>query len=200
MKMRKIFCLVLAVILVVPFLASCGKQKFTETFTVIFREPKDEYADMTTEQIKELADAGKTDEELYDYCFKDENVKFTGTDEQFTVLNVVEFALQNQEVDYDLSKDQNSVSNVFGHQDKDSVDSEKGYYSYWYCTINGSASADGRQSTTPVQGGDVIVYTWTSSYQNRQDTQAVDTTDPNEDTTGNFPVEETTVDEENIDD
>ncbi len=168
MKKLRILCLALALVLVLPMIASCsGNKVVSNNVTVKFQAPKDVEA------------AEKEYETLFELALSVEGTK----DNMPNVLQVAETALRQYEIDYELSKDGASIAGVFDRVQSDSADAEKGYYYYWDVTVNGKASDAGRQSVTLVYDDDVIVYTWTYGEQNRRDTDAVVTTDPNEDTT-----------------
>lgn len=195
MKKVRILCLIMAVVFVLPIIASCGGgQKVEANVTVIFRTPKDETK--TAKEISAMLKDGAKEEEVYETLLEFET-KVEGTTEELpTVLKAAEQVLTHFEKDYVLSKDGTYIAEVFDRKEADSVDSENGYYSYWECTINGEASKDGRQSVTSVYDQDVIVFTWTSSSEARQDTAAIETTDPAEDETSDIPTDDTTIADE----
>ncbi len=171
MKKCKILCMLLAVVLVLPIFASCSSGKVVaNNVSLKFVIPAEE--------------EGGDD----DVRFTKREMKVEGTkDNPPTVLQAVEEALQEYEVSYKLTADGASIAEVFGLAQKDSADAEKGYYQYWACTINGEDSSEGRQSVTKIYDDDEIVFTWTEDSRDRQDTVAVETTDPSADTTGEIP-------------
>lgn len=198
MKKVKILSLVMALILVVPVFASCGgSQKVAATVTVIFREPKD--ATLIDKEIAEQIKNGAKEEDLYENLLEFETTVEGTTEKMPTVLQAAEQVLTRFEKDYVLSKDGTYIAEVFGHKQVDSVDADNGYYSFWACTINGDVSKDGRQSVTQIYQDDVIMFTWTSSSEPRQDTGAAETTDPNDDVTSEIPTDDTTVEEDEED-
>lgn len=179
MKKTSIICIILAALMIVPFMASCSKKEVYSNVSIVFQEP-----------VGEPDENGKV---TYDQLFEYE-LQVKGTiDNPPTVLQAAEQALGKFEKDYELSKDGTYIASVFGHTEKERADAEVGYYDFWEATVNGEKSSDGRQSETVIYDGDKIVYTWTSGQKARQDTDAVVTTDPNEDTT--VPVDETTAPE-----
>lgn len=197
MKKLRVLCFLMAVILVLPVLASCGAEKVASTVTITFRIPKDETK--SDKEIAEMIKAGTKEEDIYENVFEYE-VTVEGTTEDVpTVLKAAEQSLTKFEKDYELSADGTYIAGVFDRKEVDKLDSENGYYSYWACTVNGKESTDGRQSVTPIYTPDVIVFTWTSSSERRQDTAAVEETDPNEDVTSEIPTDETTAVEEEED-
>ncbi len=190
MNKIKILCLVLAVILVLPFAAACGSNKVTSAVTVTFRVPLTDGVDENGEIIYQTdADGNIKYEEKFKY---DLTVEGT-TENKPTVLQAVQEAFLEFELDYELSADGTYIASAFGLAEKERTDSEKGYYDYWECKINGELSAEGRQSVTEIYEGDDIVFTWTSGFRNRQDTAAVVTTDPNAETTGVIHSDDTTI-------
>lgn len=185
----------MALVLVVPVLAGCSKgQKVVANVTVIFRAPKDE--SKTDKELAAMIKDGAKEEDLYETLLEFETPVEGTTEKMPTVLQAAEEVLSHFEKDYTLSKDGTYIAEAFEHKQVDKVDAENGYYSYWACTINGEASKDGRQSVTQIYDQDVIVFTWTSSSEPRQDTGAAETTDPNEDVTSDIPTDDTTVEEE----
>ena len=142
MNKIKILCLILAVILVLPVMASCTGNKVTSTVTLKFQVP--------TEEVDEDGNV------KYEVKFTDKITVEGTTNNKPTVLQAVQLAFAEYEIDYELSK-------------------------------------DSRQSVTEIYEGDEIVFTWTSDFKNRQDTAAVQTTDPNADTTGIVHSDDTTV-------
>lgn len=190
MNKLRILCLVLAIILVLPVVASCSSNKVTAAVTIIFRVPVTEGVDKDGQTIYKLDDAGnKTYDEVFKY-----NLTVEGTTENKpTVLQAAQEALLKFEKDYELSKDGTYIAAAFDRAEAERLDSEKGYYDYWECTINDQKSDSGRQSVTEIYEGDKIVYTWTSGFKNRQDTAAVETVDPNAETTGVIFSDDTTV-------
>lgn len=180
MKKIKILCLLLAVVLVLPVLASCNSGKVHATVSVKFVIPGDEE---------------KGEEDVVKFSKVELRVEGT-KDNPPTVLQAAEEALNEYEVSYSLTADGHSILEVFGLRGADSADAEKGYYQYWDCFINGERSKDGRQSTTLIYEGDEIVFEWTEGEEARRDTDAIVTTDPSEDTTGYMPSNTTAVNED----
>lgn len=177
MKKFRIICLVLAAMLVMPMIASCGNSKVVSTVSIVFRE-----------EVKD----GEGKVTGYETLLELPELTVEGTESNKpNVLQAAELALRQFEKDYELSKDKTYIASVFGHTEKDSSDEESGYYSFWDVTIDGKQSDAGRQSVTEIYEGQEIVYTWTSDSRKRQDTTAVVTTDPNEDTTV-APIDDTT--------
>ena len=179
MNKIKILCLILAVILVLPVMASCTGNKVTSTVTLKFQVP--------TEEVDEDGNV------KYEVKFTDKITVEGTTNNKPTVLQAVQLAFAEYEIDYELSKDSTYLAGAFGLMEQDRTDAEKGYFDFWECKINGELSAEGRQSVTEIYEGDEIVFTWTSDFKNRQDTAAVQTTDPNADTTGIVHSDDTTV-------
>ena len=190
MNKIKILCLVLAVILVLPVVAACGNNKVTSSVTVVFQVPKTDGVDDEGETIYVLdEDGNKTYEEKFKY---DLTVEGT-TENKPTVLQAVQEAFLEFELDYELSADGTYIASAFGLTEAERTDKENGYYDFWECTINGVTSEEGRQSVTEIYEGDQIVFTWTSGKKARQDTAAVQTTDPNAETTGVIHSNDTTI-------
>ncbi len=217
MNKIKIICLILAVVMLVPMIASCGTKKDTATnVTIIFRKPVEEGKDEKGNVVY------KTDAEgniVYEEIFKYDIPELEGTTELQektydadgrvvtdanganvteamivpTVLTAVEVALKKFEKDYELSADKTYVASALGLTEAERVDSEKGYYDYWQCKINDKESDSGRQSVTRVYSEDVIVFTWTSGFKNRNETTAESTVDPNAETTSAIDLGETTI-------
>ncbi len=198
MKKVRILCILIALVLIVPVLASCGEQPVEATVTIMFRAPKDETK--TDKDLAAMIKDGAKEEDLYENLFEYEVTVEGNTKDMPTVLKAAEQSLTKFEKDYELSKDGTYIAGVFDRTQVDSVDAENGYYSYWACTVNGETSKDGRQSVTRIYQDDVIVFTWTSSSEPRQDTGAADTTDPNDDVTSEIPTDDTTVEEEEEED
>ncbi len=217
MNKIKIISLILAVLMLLPIIASCGTAKDTATnVTIIFRVPeedgKDEngnpvyktdadgnivYKDIFKYDIPELGGTTELQENVYDADGRVvTNADGSNVTEPMivpTVLTAVEVALKKYEKDYELSADKTYVASAMGYTEAERVDSEKGYYDYWQCKINDKESDSGRQSVTRVYSEDVIVFTWTSGFKNRNDTTAESTVDPNAETTGKIDMGETTV-------
>lgn len=179
MKKLRIICLVLAALLVLPMVASCGGNKVVSNVTIKFQVPKD--------------DTDPKDPE-YDILFELEFPVEGTTSNKPNVLQAAEEALTKYEKDYELSKDGTYIAAAFDRAESDSADSENGYFNFWDVSINGKRSTEGRQSVTEIYDGDEIVYTWTSDSRPRMDTEAVVTTDPNNETTASTPDDETTED------
>ena len=195
MKKLSILCLIMAFVLVVPGFFGCSKATPVQaTVNIFFRVPKDET--LTDKDIAAKIKDGAKEEDLYENVFEYEVTVEGTTEDMPTVLKAAEQSLTKFEKDYELSKDGTYIAGAFDRTQVDRVDAENGYYSYWACTINGEASKDGRQSVTNIYQDDVIVFTWTSSSEPRQDTGAAETTDPNEDVTSEIPTDETTAEEE----
>ena len=190
MNKIKILCLVLAVILVLPVVASCASNKVTSAVTITFRVPLTDGVDENGEIIYQTDADGNI---KYEDKFKYDLVVEGTTENKPTVLQAVQEAFLEFELDYELSADGTYIASAFGLTEKERTDSEKGYYDYWECKINGELSAEGRQSVTEIYQDDDIVFTWTSGYRNRQDTAAVQTTDPNDETTGIIHSDDTTI-------
>ncbi|MBE6587258.1 MAG: DUF4430 domain-containing protein [Ruminococcaceae bacterium] len=217
MNKIKIISLVLAVIMLLPLIAACGTKNDTaNNVTIIFRVPeeagKDEdgnviyktdaegnivYKDEFKYDIPELKGTTELQENKYDEngrVVTDENgANVTEAMIVPTVLSAVEVAFKKYEKDYELSADKTYVASALGRTEAERTDSEKGYYDYWQCTINGNESDSGRQSVTRVYSEDVIVFTWTSGFKNRNDTTAESTVDPNAETTGKIDMGDTTL-------
>lgn len=193
MKKLRILCLVLAIILVLPVVASCGAKKVTASVTIIFRVPVTEGVGEDGQPIYTLdAEGNKTYKDEFKY-----NLTVEGTTENKpTVLQAAQEALLKFEKDYELSKDGTYIASAFGRTEQERLDSEKGYYDFWECTINGQKSDSGRQSVTEIYEGDEIVFTWTSGFKNRLDTAAVETVDSNAETTGVIISDDTTIADE----
>ncbi|MBQ3528690.1 MAG: DUF4430 domain-containing protein [Clostridia bacterium] len=179
MNKIKILCLFLAVILVLPVMASCTGSKITSTVTLTFRVP--------TEEVDEDGNV------KYDVKFTDKITVEGTSNNKPNVLQAVQLAFAEYEIDYELSKDGTYIASAFGLMEQERTDAEKGYFDFWECKINGQLSDAGRQSVTEIYENDEIVFTWTSDYKTRQDTAAVQTTDPNADTTGIVHSDDTTV-------
>ena len=179
MNKIKILCLVLALVLVLPVVASCGSSKVSSTVTLKFQVP--------TEEVDENGEV------KYDVKFVDEITVEGTTQNKPTVLQAVQLAFAEYEIDYELSKDSTYLAGAFNLMEQERTDSEKGYFDFWECKINGELSAEGRQSVTEIYEGDEIVFTWTSDFKHRNDTAAVQTTDPNADTTGIVHSDDTTI-------
>lgn len=190
MNKIKILCFVLAVILVLPVVASCAGNKVTSAVTITFRVPLTDGVDENGEIIYQTDADGNI---KYEDKFKYDLVVEGTTENKPTVLQAVQEAFLEFELDYELSADGTYIASAFGLTEKERTDSEKGYYDYWECKINGELSAEGRQSVTEIYQDDDIVFTWTSGYRNRQDTAAVQTTDPNDETTGIIHSDDTTI-------
>ena len=190
MNKIKIICLVLAVLLILPAAVACTGNKVTSAVTITFRVPLTNGVDDDGEIIYQTDDAGNI---KYEEKFKYDIVVEGTTQNKPTVLQAVQEAFLKFELDYEISADGTYISSAFGLTEKERTDSEKGYYDYWECKINGELSAEGRQSVTEIYEGDDIVFTWTSGFRNRQDTAAVQTTDPNDETTGIIYSDDTTV-------
>ena len=183
MKTKKlaILCVIMAAVLLLPVMTGCkNNAKVQSKVTIKFQAPKGEPS----------ADAENVE---YEELLADE-ITVEGTKSNPpTVLQAAEQVLKKYEKDYELSKDGTYIATVFDRTEKDKTDSEMGYYDFWEATVNGEKSRDGRQSNTPIYDGDAIVYTYTSGQRPRWDTDAVVTTDPNEDTT--VPADDTTAPE-----
>ena len=217
MNKIKIISLILAVLMLLPIIASCGTAKDTATnVTIIFRVPEEEgkdangnpvyktdadgnivYKDLFKYDIPELGGTTELQENVYDADGRVvTNADGSNVTEAMivpTVLTAVEVALKKYEKDYELSADKTYVASAMGYTEQERVDSEKGYYDYWQCKINDKESDSGRQSVTRVYSEDVIVFTWTSGFKNRNDTTAESTVDPNAETTGRIDIGETTI-------
>lgn len=197
MKRVRIICLIMALIMVVPAFAACGEKKIAANVTVIFREPKDDT--LTDKEIAAMIKGGTKEEDIYEELLNFET-KVEGTEKKWpNVLQAAEEVLTHFEKDYNVSKDGTYIAEAFGRKQVDTLDKDNGYYSYWACTINGDVSKEGRQSVTKLYDQDVIVFTWTSSSEPRQDTGAAETTDPNDDITSEIPMDETEAPEEEED-
>lgn len=193
MNKIKIFCLVLAVVLVLPLFAACGSNAVTANVTVIFRVPITEGVDENGDIIYAVDENG---EQKFEEKFKYDLLVEGTTENKPTVLQAVQESFLEFELDYEVSKDGSYISSAFGLTEQDTADAETGYFSFWECTINGYKSESGRQSVTEIYEGDEIVFTWTSDSKPRQDTAAVVTTDPNAETTGVIYSDETTIAED----
>lgn len=183
MKTKKlaILCVIMAAVLLLPVMTGCkNNAKVQSKVTIKFQAPNGEPS---------------ADEENVEYeVLLDDEITVEGTKSNPpTVLQAAEQVLKQYEKDYELSKDGTYIATVFDRTEKDKTDSEMGYYDFWEATVNGEKSRDGRQSNTPIYDGDAIVYTYTSGQRPRWDTDAVVTTDPNEDTTA--PADDTTAPE-----
>ena len=179
MKKLRILCLLLAGLLVLPLFAGCSSGKRYATVSIKFVIPGDK-------------DKGEEDT----VKFTKAELRVEGTkDNPPTVLQAAEEVLNEYEVPFSLTADGHSILEVYGLRGADSADSEKGYYQYWDCLINGEHSKEGRQSSTLIYEGDEIVFKWTTGEEARRDTDAIVTTDPNEDTTGYMSSNTTAVNE-----
>lgn len=181
MKKTRILCLLLAAILVVPMIVSCSNTIVSKNVTIKFQVPKED------------ANADPNAEVEYDTLFEYTLESIEGPNgENPNVLQVAETALKKFEKDYELSKDGTAIASAFERTESQTADATTGYFTFWDVAINGKKSDDGRQSVTYVYDNDVIVYTWTSGSRGREDTDAVVTTDPNNDTTAVNPNEPAT--------
>lgn len=221
MNKIKIISLILAVVMILPVLASCGGGAApVENVTVIFRVPLTDGVDENGETIYQLDENGEI---KYEEKFKYDiptiepkvEIEVDVTDENFmvvydengqakrelvkapTVLQAVQEAFTEFEIDYEVHEKGTHITSAFGYTEAERTDAEKGYFDYWECRIKGAGSEqaelsqDGRQSVTRIYTGDVIIFTWTSGYKNREDTTAAQTTSP-DDTTGVIHSNDTT--------
>ncbi|MBQ4066742.1 MAG: DUF4430 domain-containing protein [Clostridia bacterium] len=209
MNKIKIVSLILAVLMLLPLVASCGTKTYTaENVTIVFRKPVID--EIKTEEEGETV--YKTDAEgniVYEDCCRydipvveattelreqvtDENGRAVpGEFEPIlapTVLAAVETTMKHFEEPYDLSKDGTYVASAFGLTEAERLDAEKGYYDYWHCTINGKESESGRQSVTQIYSEDEIVFTWTSGFKDRLDVTDEVTEDPADVATGEIDL------------
>ncbi|MBE6714461.1 MAG: DUF4430 domain-containing protein [Ruminococcaceae bacterium] len=222
MNKIRILALLLVLVLVFPVLSACGSNKLTSTVSITFRVPNNMMngnipADDTTEADTTAADTTvadgttgadstaadtttATEDEYSEYTvlFNLDSFVAEGTQTNPpTVLSAVQAAFSKYEITYDLSKDGTYISSVtlkdVTYAESEEVGAEITYFNFWECTINGKLSSSGRQSETVVYEGDKIVFTWTRDNENRRDTTAVQTVDPNADTTGEIFSNDTTI-------
>ncbi len=154
-KTFRIICLAMALVMLCLCAASCGGGEVSATISIKF--------------------IGADGEVLLEHP----NFSVLGTTkEPPTALMAAEQVLQNFEIVYELTDDGNSIAAAFGLKQEDSHDENKGYFKYWKCTVNGQNSESGRQSTTYIYGGDAIEFVWTEGEKDREDTVAVETTNP----------------------
>jgi len=192
MNKIRILCLVLAVVLVLPIVAACTSATVaSHNVKIIFRVPKTDGVDENGEVVYVLdADGNKTYDEIFKYDFE----SIEGTNGNCpSALQVAEEALRKFEKDYELTADGHSIAAAFNYKEQEKTDSEKGYFDFWECTVNGNVSESGRQSEFWVYDNEEVVYTWTSDFRNRLDTTAANTVDPNAETTGVIQSDDTTI-------
>ncbi len=170
-KSLRVLSLVMAIVMLCLCVASCSK-KATATVSIKFVSTDED----GTEHVH-----------LTQPAFSVEG----SNGEQPSVLDAAMQVLKEYEVVYELTADGNSLAAAFDLKQEDSHDESYGYYKYWKCTINGSDSAEGRQSATPIYKDDVIVFTWTEGQNARLDTVAEETTNAADFETELFTEQET---------
>ena len=133
MKLTRIFALVLAGIMAVLCMASCGVQTINVNLKINCGDP--------------------------DFpIILDVDVPIKSADP--TVLQAfIEGCIINQ-MDYTLTADEEAVKDIDIY--KDYVDTETNTTYYWYYTINGEEPTSGKAADNAVADGDVIEYIYTA--------------------------------------
>lgn len=219
MNKFRILALVLVLSLVVPVLCACGSEVATSTVSIVFRVPVEEAASDAEEDTSAADDTTVADgttavadttaadtttaagkETQYKEIIKIDNWTVEGNPP--SILQAVQTAFAEYEVDYELTKDGHSIASVtvggvkYAESEEAAKDEDGNflnYFNFWECSVNDLNTEGGRQSTIGVYEGDKIVFTWTRDFEYRQDTTAAESYDENADTTGEIFTRDTTV-------